>query len=96
VTGEIQFDSSAVDDLADALARAATGITEAIATLESKLEDVAWTGEAEIAYTSAQTQWTDVMTEMSSLLKLAEKAASGASTQLVEAETVVAGLWRKE
>ena len=95
MTGEIQFDSSAVDDLADTLARAATGITGTIVTLESKLAGVTWTGEAESAYTSAQSQWTEVMTEMSSLLKMAKRAATSASSQLVEAETVVASLWQK-
>ena len=96
MTTEIQFNSTFVNDLADALLRAANGIAESIATLESQLHGVAWTGSAEIAYQHAQSQWTIVMTEMSSLLKLAEKAAAGASTQLVEAETAVAGLWAKE
>jgi WXG100 family type VII secretion target len=80
VTSEIQFNSTSVDDLADALSRAATGITESIARLESQLQAVAWTGSAELAYQDAQSQWTAVMTEMSSLLKLAEKAVAGAST----------------
>jgi uncharacterized protein YukE len=95
LTGEIQFDSASVEDLGDALARASSGISEAITTLESKLEGVAWAGEAESAYTSAQAQWTALMTEMNSLLKLAEKAAGAASTQLVDAETTVAGLWAR-
>jgi uncharacterized protein YukE len=95
VTGEIQFDSASVEDLGDALGRASSGIGEAITTLESKLEGVAWTGEAELAYTSAQAQWTAVMTEVNSLLKLAERAAAAASTQLVDAETTVAGLWSR-
>jgi uncharacterized protein YukE len=95
VTGEIQFDSASIDDLGDALGRASSGIGDAITTLESKLEGVAWTGEAELAYTSAQAQWTAVMTEMNSLLKLAKRAAAAASNQLVEAETAVAGLWER-
>ena len=95
MSGEIQFDSASVEDWGDALARASSGISEAITTLESKFAGVAWAGEAELACTSAQSQWTAVMTEMNSLLKLAEKAASAASTQLVDAETTVAGLWSR-
>jgi len=47
VTGEIQFDSTLVENLGDALARLSSGISETITVLESKLEGVAWAGEAE-------------------------------------------------
>jgi uncharacterized protein YukE len=95
VTGRILFDSTSVDDLGDVLGLASSRISEAITTLESKLEAIVWTGDAESAYTSAQSQWTAVMTEMNSLLKLAGKASAAASTQLVQAETAVASLWER-
>jgi hypothetical protein len=92
VTGEIRFDSSSVEDVGGALGRASSGISASITILDSKLAGAAWTGEADLADTGAQAQRTVVMTEMNSPLKLAEKAAAAASTQLVDAEATVSGL----
>lgn len=89
------YDPARLQATASALNDANSGIADELDRLSVQVETLrsTWDGEASLAYSTAQAQWTARLTEMSRILALAVTAMSKTAERQSQARAKISALW---
>lgn len=89
------YDPSRLQATAVALTQASSGIADELDRLDAEVETLraSWDGEAALAYSTAQAQWTARLTEMNRILALAVRAMSSTAERQSQTRAKISARW---